>query len=108
MSAGYQEPPAVSSVSEPLRPSEAVGGLLAAMAIFLGALSFGDISFTINGVELAFRPIRVGAPAELLALLSVAMVGRQHRRLAAFAVGFCAISWFVGMTIAVITRHPLY
>ena len=103
-----QQPEPVSPVSAPLRPSEAVGGLLAAAAIFLGALSFGDISFTINGVDLAFRPVRVGVAAELLALLSTAMVGRQHRRLAAFAVTFCAIAWFAGMTIAVITRHPLY
>jgi hypothetical protein len=100
--------PEVSPVREPQRPSEAVAGLLAAMAIFLGVLALGDISFTINGVHLAFRPVRVGAPAELLALVSVAMAGRHNRRLAAFAVGFCAMSWFVGMTIAVITRHPLY
>ena len=102
------EPEPVSPVSESLPPSEAVGGLLAAAAIFLGALSFGDISFTINGVDLAFRPIRVGAPAELLALVSALMAGPHNRRLAAFAVGFCALSWFVGMVIAVLTRHPLY
>jgi hypothetical protein len=100
--------PEVSPVREPQRPSEAVGGLLAAMAIFLAVLSLGDISFTINGVHLAFRPVRVGAPAELLALVSALMAGRYHRKLAAFAVAFCAVSWFIGMTIAVITRHPLY
>jgi hypothetical protein len=100
--------PELSPVREPQRPSEAVAGLLAAMAIFLGVLAFGDISFTLNGVHLAFRPVRVGAPAELLALLSAAMAGRYHRKLAAFAVGFCAFSFFAGMTIAVITRHPLY
>jgi hypothetical protein len=107
VTAGYQAPE-VSPAREPLRPSEAVGGLLAAAAIFLGVLSLGDISFTINGVHLAFRPVRVGAPAELLALVSAAMVGKQQRKLAAFAVAFCAVSWFIGMTIAVITEHPLY
>lgn len=75
--------------------AEAVAGLLASFAIFASMLA------------LAYRPARITPVAIVLALVAARMTV-AHRRLAAFAVGFAAACWFVGMTIAVITRNPLF
>ncbi len=99
----YEPQPA----QQPQRPSEAVAGLLAAAAIFLGALAAMDFSLTISGVELAFAPIRVGVPAVGAALLAAAIGGR-HGRLATFSVHFSTLCFFVGMVVAVVTGHALY
>ena len=102
-SAPYEPQP----VQEPQRPAEAIAGLLAATAIFIGALVAMDIAFTISGVRLEFSPIRVGVPTEVAALLAAALGGR-HARLAAFAVVFCTLCFFVGMVVVVVTGRPLY
>ena len=91
----------------PLGPSEALAGLAAAAAIFLGALSAMNVDFTISGVHLGFEPIKVGVPAIGLALVS-AWIGGRHTRLATFAIAFTTICWIVGMSVAVVTRRPLY
>ncbi len=78
-----------------VRPSEAIAGLMASAAIFAAL------------VAVAYRPMRIAPFALLIALIAAGMGGR-HSRLAAFAVFVTAASWFVGMTIAVITDNPLY
>jgi hypothetical protein len=92
---------------ERLTPAEAVAGFLAAAAIFVAAITVMNIAFTINGVTIAFRPIKAGVAAELIALFSVALGGGRVR-LPAFAAAFCTVAWFAAMVVAVITRRPLF
>lgn len=75
--------------------AEAVAGLLAASAIFASLLA------------VAYRPARITPVAIVLALVAARMTV-AHRRLAGIAVAVAAACWFVGMTIAVITRNPLF
>lgn len=77
------------------RPADAVAGLLAAAAIF--------VSLT----GLAYRPVRLVPVAILLALVATGIGGR-NARLAQLAVAVGAASFAVGMTLAVLTGHPLY
>src|SRR5262249_44324442 len=96
-----------SPISEPLRPSEALAGLAAAAAIFLGFMTLLNLDFTINGVHLQFTPIRIGVPAVALALLA-AWIGGRHARLATFAVFFAGACWVASMAIAVVYTKPLF
>jgi hypothetical protein len=77
------------------RPADLVAGYLAALSIFASAIS------------LAWRPLRLIAPAIVLALISAFMGGR-NQRLAFAAVAIAAICFFLGMTITVITGRPLW
>ena len=77
------------------RPAEAVAGFLAAAAIFVSLMG------------VAYRPARLVPVAILLALVAAGIGGRSAR-LAAFAVGVSALSFSVGMALAVVTGHPLY
>ncbi len=77
------------------RPSEAVAGFLAAVAIFASLFA------------LAYRPIRIVPFAIVLALVA-AGIGGRHARLAAFAVALSAVCFIAAMVIAVATKHPLY
>jgi hypothetical protein len=77
------------------RIMETLGGLMAAAAIFLALMG------------LAFRPMRMTMFAALLALVAAAIGGR-HSRLAAFALGTAGVCWVLGLTIAIVTGHPLY
>jgi hypothetical protein len=86
----------VSTVPEERsRPSEAVAGFLASIALFVSLI--GTV----------YRPVRLIPGAVIVALIAVGMGGR-HQRLAAFALAVAAICWVVGMTIAVATGNPLY
>jgi hypothetical protein len=96
-----------SPLVEPLRPAEALAGLAAAAAIFLSFMTLLNLHLTINGVDLDFRPIRVGVPAVVLAILS-AWIGGRHARLAAFAVFFTGACWIASMAIAVVYTKPLF
>ena len=49
-------------------------------------------------IAIAYRPIRVGAPA----------IGGRNARLAGAALAIATAAWVAGMIVAVITRHPLY
>ena len=82
-----------TGVREPV--SWAVGGFLAALAIFVGAIA------------LVWYPGRIGPSAMLIALLAAAM-GGPHRRLAGWAVAASTISWFLGMVIAVVLERPIF
>jgi predicted cation transporter len=75
--------------------SEAVGGLLATLAILFSLLG------------LAYRPIRVIPVAVILALVAAALA-RPRNRLVAVAVGTGAVCFVAGLTIAILTGKPLY
>ena len=78
-----------------LSSADAIGGLLAATSIFIGA------------VGVVQTPLKLVPAAIILALVSVRMTDR-FRTLAAWAVGLSALWWVLGMTVAVITDNPLY
>jgi hypothetical protein len=77
-------------------PGEAVGGLLAAAALFLGFIA------------MAYRPARIEPVAAVLVLIATAMGGRRHERLVLGAVVVVGFGWLIGMTVAVITDNPIY
>lgn len=79
----------------PARGSEVVGGYLAALSIFASAIA------------VAWHPLRLVVVAMLLALVSAAMSGR-NQRLAFAAVAIAALAFFVGMSLAVATKNPLW
>jgi hypothetical protein len=58
-------------------------------------------------VAVVYRPIRI-APAAILVAVIAAGMGGRHARLAAFAVAVGTACFALGMTIAVLTEHPLY
>ena len=80
---------------ESWRPGEAVAGLMAAGAVFLGAF------------ELAYRPFRL-APAALILLLFATVMTRRQQKLVAFGFVVVGICFVVGAAIQVLTHHPLY
>jgi hypothetical protein len=84
-----------SARSDTRRPAETVAGLLAAAALFLGAL------------ELAYRPFRL-APAALILALIAAVMSREQQRLIAAAVAVIGICFVAGATLQILTHHPLY
>ena len=77
------------------RPSDAVAGLLASLALFASL------------VGLVYRPVRVIPFALALALIATAM-GGGHARLAATALVVGAACFVVGMALAVITNNPIF
>ncbi len=74
---------------------EVVAGWLASISIFASLIS------------LAWHPIRLLAPALLLALISAGMTGRG-KRLPLVAMLTVAVCFFLGMMITVITGRPLW
>jgi hypothetical protein len=84
-----------STTSDKLRPAEAVAGLLAAAATFIGAL------------ELVYRPFRLAPVAVILLLIATVMSRTQHTliRVGFAVVGICFIA---GAALQVITEHPLF
>jgi hypothetical protein len=85
-----------STTREPIRPAEAVAGLLAAAAIFLGL------------TELAYRPFRL-APLAVVLLLVATVMGSDHQQ-RLVRVGFAAvgIGFVAGAALQIVTHHPLY
>ena len=77
------------------RPAEAVAGLLAALAIALGAL------------ELFYRPFRL-APVALILLLFATVMSKKQQRLVGFGFLVVGICFVVGATLQVVAKHPLY
>lgn len=77
------------------RSVETVAGLLAAAALFLGAL------------ELVYRPFRLAPVALILVLIATVMSRRQHK-LIGIAVAVIGVCFVVGASLQVITHHPLY
>ena len=77
------------------RPAETIGGFLAAASIFL----------SLTGI--AYRPLRLIPFAIVLALIAVGIGGRSER-IATWAAAIGAVSFALGMAVAVITSHPLW
>jgi hypothetical protein len=78
-----------------IRPVEAVAGLLAAGALFLGAM------------ELVYRPFRM-APAALILLLVATVMTTQQQRLVRLGFAVVGVCFVAGAAIQVLTHHPLY
>jgi hypothetical protein len=76
-------------------PSEAVAGLLATIAIFVGAL------------ELVYRPFRL-APAALVLALIATVMSREQPRVIPIAFATIGICFIVGAALQVTTHHPLF
>jgi hypothetical protein len=80
---------------EPLKPSDAVAGLLASLSILVGAIG------------VAHTPVVI-IPATILLALVAARMSDRFRTLAAWAVGLNVVWWILGMSVAVITESPLF
>lgn len=74
---------------------DTLAGLFAAAALFFGLIA------------LAYRPVPVATAAILLGLVAAGM-SERYRRLAGAALAVSAISFVVGMAIAVVTDNPLW
>jgi hypothetical protein len=81
--------------SKSTSPIETIAGFMAAAAIFLALMG------------LAYRPVRMTVAAALLALVATGIGGR-NTRLAAIALFTAGTCWIVGLTLAILTKHPLY
>lgn len=77
------------------RPAEAVAGLMAAGALFLGVF------------ELFYRPFRL-APAALILILAATLMSRDQQRLIGIALAVVGVCFVVGAALQVLTGHPLY
>jgi hypothetical protein len=84
-----------SSSRDRTPPSEAVAGLLASIAIFVGAL------------ELFYRPFRL-APAALILALIATVMSREQPRVIPVAYAMIGICFITGATLQILTHHPLY
>ena len=84
-----------SSYRDRTPPSEMVAGLLASVAIFLGAL------------ELVYRPFRL-APAALILVIIATVMSREQPRVIPVAYVMIGVCFIVGATLQIITHHPLY
>jgi hypothetical protein len=75
--------------------TDTVAGILATISIFASCLG------------MIYRPVRIIPFAIIIAFIAARMSERQQR-LAGVAVAFGVVCWTVGMTIAVVTKNPLY
>lgn len=77
------------------RPVDTVAGILAAMSIFASLVS------------IVWHPLRLVIVSILLGLIASAMSRRYHV-LGGIAVAVGGLAWTIGMTVAVITGHPIW
>ena len=77
------------------RPIETLAGFLAAAATAVAL------------VGIPYRPTRLALPA-LLVALGCTIVGGKYHRLIQAAVWIAGASWFIGMILAVITKHKIW
>jgi hypothetical protein len=85
----------VTSSRDRTPPSEAVAGLLASIAIFVGAL------------ELVYRPFRLAPAALILAIVATAM-SREQPRVIPVAYAMIGVCFITGAALQILTHHPLY
>ena len=78
-----------------IRPGEAIAGLLAASALFLGVM------------ELLYRPFRL-APAALILLLIATVMSTEQQRLIKLGFAAVGVCFVAGATLQLLTHHPLY
>ncbi len=91
-----------ASESRAQRPGDAISGLLAMASIVFAAIACGLGLL----LQLEARPARMTLVAGLLALVAARMSDR-YRGLALFALGATMFGFVAGMTIAVLTEHPI-
>ena len=84
-----------STTSETWRPTDAVAGLLAAAALFIGFL------------ELVYRPFRL-APVAVILLLVATVMSRRQQRLIALGFAVVGVCFVAGAALQVWTKHPLF
>jgi hypothetical protein len=82
-------------IEEHYRPVDAVAGILASMSIFASLTA------------IFWHPLRLVIASILLALIGAGM-SRRYQLLCGIAVAVGGIAWILGMTVAVITSHPLW
>jgi len=75
--------------------AETVAGYLSAVAIFVSV------------VGIAWHPLRLILPSIAIALIAAGMAG-PGRRLPLAAVLISTVCFFLGLTAAVVTSHPLF
>ena len=75
--------------------TEAVAGLMAAGALFLGFF------------ELVYRPFRL-APAALILLLIATVMTQRQQRLVGLGFAVVGLCFVVGAALQVLTKHPLF
>jgi hypothetical protein len=71
------------------------------------AVVVASVAIVVALIGLDFRPALLTPIAVVLALVSAGMSARW-RTLSAAAVAIAGLAWLAGMTIAVLTKHPLY
>ena len=84
-----------SSSSDSSSPVEAIAGLLAAAALFIGFL------------ELFYRPFRL-VPAAVILLLIATIMSKRQQRLIALGFAVVGICFVAGAALQVWTKHPLF
>jgi hypothetical protein len=84
-----------SEPADRLAPHESVAGFLAAIAIFASAIG------------IIWHPLRLVPIAGLLALIAAGMGGR-YQRLSYLALMVATAAFFLGLTVAIIWKHPLW
>jgi hypothetical protein len=84
-----------SSTRDRTPSSESVAGLLASIAIFVGAL------------ELVYRPFRL-APAALVLAVIATVMSREQPKIIPVAYAMIGVCFIVGATLQILTHHPLY
>jgi small-conductance mechanosensitive channel len=82
-------------VREEYRATDAVAGLLASMSIFASLTA------------IFWHPLRLVVASILVALIASAM-SRRYQLLSGIAVVVGGVAWVLGMTVAVLTGHPLW
>jgi hypothetical protein len=85
----------VNEAVEGRRPAETVAGVIAAVALFVGAIA------------IFYRPVRL-SPVALVVALIAAGIGGRHARLAAAAVAVISVGWVLGMIYCVVEDEPLW
>ena len=83
--------------------TDTVAGFLAVFSMVLSAIAL-HVGFIL---QIDARPVRTSIAAALLALLAARLSGR-YQSLAFKALIFASIAWVGGLTIAVLTKAPLF
>lgn len=75
--------------------ADTVAGFLATLSLFA------------SGLALIWRPVRL-IPFAIVIALVAARMSERNQRIAWYAVVAAVVCWTLGMTIAVVTKNPLY
>lgn len=79
-----------------------MAGMMAVASVVLSGITMGLGLI----LQIEARPARF-APAAIVLAFAAARMSPRNERLALKACIFAMVAWVVGMTLAVITQHPL-